>query len=113
MLEHLSDQQHEPDPEVLRNLGWTQEELRQFVDRWLALKRRAKEEGGAADEDLTDALRSLGLRSPAPDRRRAHASSDEDRGMREEGSRSRPPAAFEEKFNAYRKGAAHGSQRGE
>jgi hypothetical protein len=113
VLEHLSDQQQEPDPELLKSLDWTAEELRAFLDRWEALKRGAREDAGNADGELEDALRSLGLRDSGPGRRRSNGDNDAYRGLRDDGARSRPPASIWEQFNAYRKGAARGQHRGE
>ena len=42
VLERLKDQQQDPDPELLKSLGWTKEELQQFIARWEELKRAAR-----------------------------------------------------------------------
>ena len=43
--ERLKDQQDEPDPELLKSLGWTKEELQQFIARW-----ESSEAGGTRRE---------------------------------------------------------------
>ncbi len=112
VLQRLKDQQHEPDPELLKSLGWTKEDLQQFIARWEALKRSAHEESVDSRTELDDALRSLGLRRTALDRRESQDDKDQIRGMRDSGDRSRPPAEFMEQFNAYKKGAARGQTDG-
>jgi hypothetical protein len=112
VLEHLKDQQQQPDPELLKSLGWTGDELQAFINRWENMKRNAQEHGGEAGEELDDALRSLGLRRTGPGPRAANANNDQLRGMQDGGNRSRPPSDILEKFNAYRKGAARGQRPG-
>jgi hypothetical protein len=113
VLEHLKDQQNEPDPELLDSLGWTKEELQAFVERWETMKRNAREQGGSAADELQDALRSLGLRPTGPGRRATEVDNDQLRDLRDGGSRTPPPGDIAEQFKAYRKGAARGSRTGE
>ena len=87
VLERLKHQQQDPDPELLKSLGWTKEEMRQFIARWEELKRAAREEGPQAQADLDDALRSLGLRATRLDVRRGSAENDQQRGQSESGHR--------------------------
>ena len=50
---------------MLKELGWSEAELKRFVDRWQQRKAAAEqknEAGDAAKRELDDALRSLGLR---------------------------------------------------
>ncbi len=107
-LEQLRDQQDDPDPELLKSLGWTKEELKAFITRWETMKRNAREEGGGAQQELQDALRSLGLRRTGPRRRATETDNDNYRGLHDSGNRSQPPVDILEQFNAYRKGAARG-----
>ncbi len=110
VLEHLKEQEENPDPELLKDLHWTPDQMRRFVERWEALKRASREQGPAAQADLDDALRSLGLGSSGPELRRSSKRDDSVHGMRDAGSVSRPPVEFLEQFNAYRKGAARRSR---
>lgn len=110
VLEQLKDEQRDPDPELLESLGWSPKELREFVTRWETMKRNARQQGGQAQRELRDALRSLGLRADQPQRRDTQAKDDALRGMREDGARSRPPAEVLEQFNAYKKGMARGTR---
>ena len=112
VLERLKHKQEEPDPELLKKLGWTKEELQQFLVRWEQLKRAAREEDPQAKLELDDALRSLGLRASRLDVRRGRTDNDQLRGQSEAGIVNRPPAEFEEQFNAYRKGAVRSGKEG-
>lgn len=111
VLERLKDQQNDPDPELLKSMGWTAEELQQFIARWEALKRAAREDPLRGQAELDDALRSLGLRAADPRRRSVGAETQQTPGLQDRG-RSRPPAQFLEQFNAYKQGAARGQATG-
>jgi hypothetical protein len=110
-LKYLKDQKDHPDPELLKRMGWTKDDLNAFVDRWEALKRSAKE-GDEAKNELDDAYRSLGLRPAADQRRAASGTNDAARGLRDAGARSEPPSAYSEQFKAFRKGVGRGSDAG-
>ena len=97
---------------MLKSLGWTKEELQAFIARWETMKRNAREQGGEAEKDLEDALRSLGLRRTGTGPRASNVDNDQYRGMRDGGSRRRPPPEILEQFKAYRKGAARGQTNG-
>ena len=52
------------DDELLKELGWSEAELKRFVERWQQRKAAAEQNdasGDAAKRELDDALRSLGL----------------------------------------------------
>lgn len=110
VLERLRDQRDKPDPELLKRLHWSPQDLRDFLARWEDLKKAAREEKGDAESDLEDALRSLGLRPVAPRQAATPQRDDSVHGMRDTGERSRPPAEFRDLFNAYRKAAARGQR---
>ena len=63
VLEYLKHQleNDQVDPELLRRLGWTREDLRRFVQRWEQIQRQAQQPGpeGRRARRL---LRNLGLR---------------------------------------------------
>jgi len=109
VLEYLKDQQTNPDEDLLKKLGWTQQDLQDFVRRWSELKRTAREDE-RTQQELDDALRSLGLRPTARDPRRSEVREDPRRAARNLGGQSPPPPAYSEQFDAYRKGTARTSQ---
>lgn len=68
VLERLDEQlrDKEVDRELLDQLGWTEDDLRRFVDRWQSRKQRAQQRGSAGQAELDRALRSLGLKNQGP-----------------------------------------------
>ncbi len=89
VLEYLKDQESQPDEDLLKKLGWTKEDLQDFVQRWSELKRTAREDQRAKQE-LDDALRSLGLRPAARGPRRAEVREDPRRAERNLGVPATP-----------------------
>jgi len=108
-LKYLKDQKDNPDPELLKRLGWTKDDLDAFVQRWESLKKTAKEDTETRQE-LDDAYRSLGLRPAADKRRSAGAGDDAARSLRDAGARSEPPAGYAEQFKAFRKGVGRSNK---
>jgi hypothetical protein len=105
VLEYLRDQQQKPDPELLERLRWSEDDLRQFLNRWDDLQRAAANDPGG-QQDFSDALRSLGLQPDQQASRRISAPTDPVQGLREAGVLSTPPSRYLEQFNAYKKGTA-------
>ena len=66
VLERLKDQQDEPDPELLKSLGWTEEELQAFLARWEAMKRNAREQGGEAPDGTARCAAQSGFTAHRP-----------------------------------------------
>jgi hypothetical protein len=108
VLEHLRNQQQNPDQELLDELGWSPEDLREFVRRWDRLKKAPATDPDARRE-LDESLRSLGLRPPRDEVRRGTSVEDTQRGNSDDALRSAPPSRYFEQFNAFRKGSARSS----
>ncbi|MFM9116814.1 MAG: hypothetical protein ACKOU6_11725, partial [Planctomycetota bacterium] len=104
VLDYLKDQKEKPDRELLDRLGWTPDELARFVDRWEKMKQASRDENRDVKRDLDETLKSLGLRPAADQRRSVGATSDGQRGNRDEGARAEPPPKYRERFEAYRQG---------
>ena len=104
VIDYLKDLESREDPKLLDELGWTPEEMQQFVDRWQRLKRSAADAPGR--RELDESLRSLGLRSPENKLRQRRVRDDDRRGLTESGVVSEPPEAFRDLFNAFKKGTA-------
>jgi hypothetical protein len=104
-LAKLKDQEHNPDPELLDKLGWTKEDLAEFLNRWEALKETA-DKSPEGKRELDEALKSLGLRDPSVRKRAGGTTSDSQRDLRDSGGRSSPPAKYRDLFDAFRKGAS-------
>ncbi|MEX2027290.1 MAG: hypothetical protein WEH44_08310, partial [Pirellulaceae bacterium] len=103
-LEYLKDQEHNPDPELLDRLGWTKEEMQEFLRRWEAIQKAAAEDPDASHE-LDESLRSLGL-TPAKNRKQIGGDkSDNARDLRDSGSRTSAPKTYRDQFDNFRKGS--------
>ena len=104
VLEHLKHQQQAPDQKLLDKLGWSADDLRQFLARWQQMQDAARRDPKGRRE-LDETLRSLGIR-PQRDRvRRGGASSDQLKGLRESGPDSAPPSFYRRQYEAFKKGS--------
>jgi hypothetical protein len=104
-LEYLKDRQHDPDAELLEELGLTAEELKAMVDRYEKIQRQAEKTGEQVELDET--LRSLGLRPSSRRRsRRVQSPQETGGGLNEAGAESSLPDKFRQQFNAFKKGAS-------
>jgi hypothetical protein len=112
VLDHLKDQMKngQVDQDLLQKLGWTEADMRQFVNRWEQLKNAAQQPGPAgkaAAKQLEDRLRSLGLRPDQAAQVGNSKADDQQRGNRES-RRTAPPSEFRDLFKAFQKGASGG-----
>ncbi len=111
VLEKLNDQlaKKEVDRELLDELGWSEEDLRKFVDRWRERQQAANQ--NATDEsartELEDALRSLGLKPPKI-RQQTVAEEDKLRDLNQ-GIRTGVPLRFRDRLRAYNQGVSRSS----
>jgi hypothetical protein len=108
VLEKLSDQlkRNKVDDKLLKELGWTKEDLNRFISRWQQRKEAAQRDdpsGEAAKRELDDALRSLGLRRGA-----MKQSAVKDDTMRDlkQGYRGPVPLEYQERLRAYNQGVS-------
>jgi hypothetical protein len=108
VLDKLADQLNRKrvDKDMLEQLGWTEDDLRRFVERWQQRKDAAQRNnpaGEAARRELDDALRSLGLRRGAL--RQSTVSDDTQRDLRQ-GYRGPVPLEYQERLRAYNQGVS-------
>ena len=108
VLEKLSDQlkKKRVDKSLLDQLGWTEEDMRKFVERWQQRKAAAQHNDPAGEEarrELDDALRSLGLRRGTLNENQAK--DDTQRDLRE-GYRGPVPAKYQHRLRAYSQGVS-------
>ena len=117
MLERLSDQLNagDVDAELLKRLGWTQDQLEQFVKRFEGpggAESDRPSEGGQRRKNLTGVgkttLREPLIRSSA--RRPGQGAADELGGNLDRG-RTEPPPEFRDIVNAYRMSPSGGNGR--
>jgi collagen type III alpha len=108
VLDRLEEQleKQSVDKKLLEKLGWTEDELRRFVERWKSLKAEAE---AAPSEDtkqqLDNALRSLGLN---PNRRTGYQSNVTKEKLRQlqDSYRGQIPLEYADQVRAYIKGTA-------
>ncbi len=103
-LEYLDRQRDQPDPELLKRLGWSADDLRNFVDRWKAAKERGITPDGLKQDYMQD-LRALGLTPNSASKRATQGADDKVRGLSEEGGRSKPPRSLQGQYEAFRRAA--------
>lgn len=101
VLERLEEQlaESEVDRKLLDKLGWTEQDLQRFVERWKSRKQKATQRGAEGEAQLDRALRSLGLRPEGPSRTRPVAD-DQLRDLRE-GVRTKVPARWRDAVQRY------------
>ena len=115
VLETLAEQmkRQKVDKRLLDDLGWTEAELKRFLERWQQLKAAAQDNTPAGDEaqrELDDALRSLGLRRGQL--QQAKVSDDDNRNLRQ-GYRGAIPLEYQERLRAYNQGVSRARQEDE
>lgn len=112
VLETLADQmkRQQVDQRLLDKLGWTEADMKRFVERWQQLKAAANENNPDANEaqrELDDALRSLGLRRG--ELRQSNVTDDQNRNLRQ-GYRGAVPLEYQERLRAYNQGVSRARQ---
>lgn len=115
VVETLAEQmkRQKVDRRLLDKLGWTEAELRRFVERWQQLKAAADGKGPDAvdaQRELDEALRSLGLRRGKLEQ--AKVTDDQLRNLRQ-GYRGAVPLEYQERLRAYNQGVSRARQDGE
>ncbi len=92
VLEELEEQlrEREVDRKLLDKLGWTEQDLKRFVERWQSRRQKAAERGSQGSADLDRALRNLGL-NPNGAKATRTISDDKLRDLRERARQAIPP----------------------
>ncbi|MEY4565565.1 MAG: hypothetical protein RLY14_535 [Planctomycetota bacterium] len=101
-LEYLQRQKDQPDPELLKELNWTKEDLNRFLERWQK-KRDALEGDQQQRLDAEQDLRSLGLRPPKSKAEAVRGNQDQLRNLQDSGPRVAPPKALKSQFDSLKK----------
>ena len=100
ILNKLSEQKNDPDPELLRKLKMSKEELQEFFDRWDEMKRKAESGNVAAQKKYERELKSLGLK-PKGGSNPVQQNRDKVEGLNEDGAVNEPTAELVPDFNAF------------
>lgn len=103
VLDYLEHQKDQPDPELLKRLEWTPQDLNSFLDRWRKARQFADSPDPNQQRQWEDMLNNLDLQPPTANPRGATSSDDKLRGMQDSGTRVRPPENLRKKFEAIRK----------
>lgn len=105
VLDYLEQTRDQPDADLLDQLGWTAEELKKFEQRWNGLREldAVDQSNPGKRQDMTEALRSLGLRNKNTKSTQMQTGrNDSLRNLRDSGNRPKPPAAYRDLFDAFR-----------
>ncbi len=109
-LEYIEEQLKDgPDKELLKSLGWTEAQLKQFLEKWKKMSAEAKKAGIKTKEHVNylEILHNLNLREYSKDsvhqgnkdlNEKVNATPDM------ESARYRPPEKFRERFRVYHQG---------
>lgn len=108
VLEYLEDQlKNKPNPELLKELGWTEEQLRAFHEKWKRMAEQAKkaQPDDKDSEAWKEALKSLNIKTgqERQSRRRSHTDFTDDK-KETESERFAPPSRLKERFKRYTEG---------
>ncbi len=100
VLNKLEDQLNNPDPDLLDKMNWTEQDLREFLDRWKRMKQNAQTGDPNAQRQYEEAIKSLGLRPN--NRARTSKNRDADAaGLNQDSSVIEPPADLAPDFNDF------------
>lgn len=103
VLEDLRNQANNPDPELLKEMNWTEQDLKDFITRWDAMKQKAGNGTPQERKRYEDAVRSLGLRPESVRRNVIQSRRDQLNKLSEDGAVNRPPANLANEFNSFLK----------
>ena len=101
-LEALRRQRQQPDPELLKKLHWSEQDLRKFLDRWESAREQAMSDP-EQQKKFEKELQALGLVPRRGDARQVDRRLDQLRGMRESGVRMPAPENLRRQFDQYRR----------
>ncbi|MCA9148559.1 MAG: hypothetical protein KDA92_04650, partial [Planctomycetales bacterium] len=101
-LEYLKNEPQ--DPELLKDLQWTPEEMESFVKRWEELRKDARQpKQSAAKRRWDEQLRGLGLRPQEARTRATRTTKDARGGLRQNGGNLAVPPEYLEQYRAFLK----------
>ncbi|MEO1524763.1 MAG: hypothetical protein AAFX06_04970 [Planctomycetota bacterium] len=102
VLDYLDETREQVDPELLKDLNWTEKDLERFRQRWQKVRDLEQAPANAKpSSELEDALKSLGL-NPKQRGAGTREAADNFRSLRDSGNRRKAPAAFRDAFDAFR-----------
>lgn len=104
VLDSLKNQRENPDQDLLDRLGWTPDQLRNFVDRWEKTRSLGEQNDPAAQRQYEESLKSLGIRPPGTSGpRKSIGRNDQLKDVQDTGQRMAAPPQFRDAIEAYRR----------
>jgi collagen type III alpha len=103
VLDYLNRQKDQPDPELLRELNWTEDDLRKFTERWSKARDLATSPNPADQKKWREMLEDLGLNRQTIKPSAAGSIDDNFQQMRDSGNRTRPPENLRKQYEAFRR----------
>ncbi len=103
VLDYLNRQKEQPDPELLRDLNWTDDDLRKFTERWNRARNLATSPNPEDQKKWKEMLEDLGLSQQFAKPSAAGSKDDNFQQMRDSGSRVRPPENMRKQYDAFRR----------
>ena len=109
-LKYLEEEmgKQQPDPELLRQLGWSKEDLQAFVEKWKTMSGEAQKAAPGSSEDAAwkELLRSLGTFKPDRATSVGARTTNEDRATATGSPRFNAPANLRQRAEAYNEGVS-------
>ena len=102
VLDYLNRQKDQPDPELLRELDWTPQDMQRFVQRWNQARDLADSPNPADRQRWSQMLEDLNLTAADAQLRQGSGRNDNFQQQRDSGGRMRFPASLQKQFDAYR-----------
>jgi hypothetical protein len=106
VLQYLNDQENKPNQELLDQLNWTEDDMKDFAKRWREMRDKAAQGDEVKQEEFRQKLQSLGLRPRESDTRQSTVQKDEMQGLRQDAARATIPFEMMDSFRAFQKGKA-------
>ncbi len=102
VLDYLEQNREQPDQELLKKLQWDAEDLKAFQERWQQTRRLPAEADAESQQELDEALRSLGLQKENRGALKQRDQSDGLQGIEDSGNRLQPPPIYRDLFESFR-----------
>lgn len=107
VLEKLKEQKR-PDEDLLKQLDWTEDELKEFTQKWEEMRRKAAQGDKKAEQRFEEALKALNLKDPDLKANDADLTNDDRTGYRQKSGTRKVPTDFARKFRAIQKSQRKG-----
>ena len=103
VLDYLDRQRDQPDPELLREINWSQRDLNQFVDRWKSARELADKGEPASSQKWEELLNALQLKSANTGRLDRSRLTDDFRQMSDSIGNRNVPRGLKKRWEAFQR----------